>query len=117
MNEDRNNAIKMIKDKLNGKSFLSYVEIAQLTNYHPKYILKLKKDILNNNINYIHGNKNKKPVNTIPLEEEQKIVNLYKRSNASIRKFCKFYGRRSYSCIYNVLKRNGLLENKKNNIG
>lgn len=114
MNEDRNNAIKMIKDKLNCKSSLSYVDIAELTNYHPKYILKLKKDILNNNINYIHGNKNKKPVNTIPLEEEQKIVSLYKRSNASIRKFCKFYGRRSYSCIYNVLKRNGLLEDKNN---
>lgn len=114
MNEDRNNAIKMIKDKLNGKSSLSYVDIAELTNYHPKYILKLKKDILNNNINYIHGNKNKKPVNTIPLEEEQKIVSLYKRSNASIRKFCKFYGRRSYSCVYNVLKRNGLLEDKNN---
>ena len=112
MNEDRNQAIKLIKDKINGKSSLSYVDIAKLTNYHPKYILKLKKDILNNNINYIHGNKNKKPINTIPFDEEQKIVNLYKRSNASIRRFCKFYGKRSYSCVYNVLKRNGLLDNE-----
>ena len=111
MNSDRNQAIQLIKDKLNGKSTLSYVDIAKLTNYHPKYILKLKKDILTNKINYIHGNTNKKPANTIPFEEEQKIVNLYKRSNASIRKFCKFYGRRSYSCIYNVLKRNGLIDN------
>ena len=110
MDSERNQAIQLIKDKLNGKSSLSYVDIATLTNYHPKYILKLKKDILTNQINYIHGNKNKKPANTIPIEEEQKIINLYKRSNASIRKFCKFYGRRSYSCVYNVLKRNGLIE-------
>lgn len=110
MDSERNQAIQLIKDKLNGKSSLSYVDIATLTNYHPKYILKLKKDILTNQISYIHGNKNKKPANTIPIEEEQKIINLYKRSNASIRKFCKFYGRRSYSCVYNVLKRNGLIE-------
>ena len=31
-------------------------------------------------------------------------ISLYKRSNASIRQFCRFYGRRSYSCIYNVIK-------------
>lgn len=111
MSDDRTQAIQLIKDKLNNKSTLSYVDIAKLTNYHPKYILKLKKDIQTNKINYIHGNKNKKPANIIPMDEEQKIVNLYKRSNASIRKFCKFYGRRSYSCIYNVLKRNGLLDN------
>lgn len=115
MNEDRNQAIKLIKDKIDGKSLLTYVDIAKLTNYHPKYILKLKKDILNDNINYIHGNKNKKPVNTIPILEEQKIVNLYKRSNASIRRFCKFYGKRSYSCVYNVLKRNGMLDNRHSN--
>lgn len=113
MSDERNQAISLIKDKLNNKSSLSYVEIAQLTNYHPKYILKLKKDIMNNNINYVHGNKFKKHANTIPIEEEKKIVNLYKRSNASIRRFCKFYGRRSYSCIYNILKRNGLLEEEK----
>ena len=111
MDNDRNQAIQLIKDKLNGKSTLSYVDIAKLTNYHPKYILRLKKDILTDKINYIHGNTHKKPANAIPLEEEQKIINLYKRSNASIRKFCKFYGRRSYSCIYNVLKRNGLIDN------
>lgn len=109
MSEDREQAIQLIKDKLCNKSLLSYVDIARLTNYHPKYILKLKKDIINDNISYIHGNKNKKPANTIPILEEQKIVSLYKRSNASIRRFCKFYGKRSYSCIYNVLKRNGLI--------
>lgn len=110
MDSERNQAIQLIKDKIDGKSSLSYVDIAKLTNYHPKYILKLKRDIINNNFSYEHGNKNRKPINTIPLEEEQKIVNLYKRSNASIRRFCKFYGKRSYSCVYNVLKRNGLID-------
>ncbi len=113
MTEKREDAIKMIKDKLNNRSVLSYVDIANLTGYHPKYILKLKKDIINNQIKYIHGNKNRKPVNTIPIEEEKKIVDLFKRSTVSIRRFCKFYGRRSYSCIYNVLKRNGLIEKTK----
>ena len=42
-------------------------------------------------------------------EEKQKIITLYKKSNVSIRKFCKFYNKRSYSCIYNLLKENGLI--------
>ena len=54
-------------------------------------------------------------------EEKTKIINLYKRSNASIRRFCKFYGSRSYSCVYNVIKeyeekmKEGTYENKNNN--
>ena len=56
-----------------------------------------------------HGNKNRKPVNTISEEEKKYIIDLYKRSNASIRKFCKFYGKRSYSCIWHVLKEAGLI--------
>ena len=67
-------------------------------------MLKLKKEILNNEITLEHGNKNRKPVNTISDEEKKYIIDLYRRSNASIRKFYKFYGKRSYSCIYNVLK-------------
>ena len=97
-------AVKLIKRKMNKGSFLSYIEIAEITGYHPKYILKLKKDIINGNISLVHGNKNRKPVNTISDEEKAKIISLYKRSNASIRQFCKFYARRSYSCIYNIIK-------------
>ena len=97
-------AVKLIKKKLNKETFLSYIEIAEITGYHPKYILKLKKDIINNNISFEHGNKNRKPINAITEEEKNKIINLYKRSNASIRKFCKFYAKRSYSCIYNIIK-------------
>jgi hypothetical protein len=99
----------LIKDKLNKKNNLSYIQIAEMSDYHPKYILKLKRDIVNGNFKKEHGNKERKPINIIDQAEEEKICNLYKRSNASIRKFCKFYGKRSYSCVYNVLKRNNLI--------
>lgn len=92
---------------------MTYKEIAYVTNYHPKYILKLKKEILDGDIALIHGNKNKKSSKAISPEEEEKIVSLYKKSHVSVRKFCRFYGRRSYSCIYQVLRKNGLIIPKK----
>lgn len=103
-------AAKLIADKLRGKTYLTYVEIANITGYHPKYILKLKKEIQEGKIKLEHGNKNKEPVNKMTEKEKQYIINLYKRSNASVRKFCKFYNRRSYSCIYNVLKEADLID-------
>lgn len=107
--ERKDEAIALINKKLDKKSFLTYIEIAEITEYHPKYILKLKKEILDGNISLVHGNKNRKPVNAISEAEKEKIISLYKRSNASIRKFCKFYAKRSYSCVYNVI-----MEYKKN---
>ncbi len=107
-------ALRYIDEKLKKQSFLSYDEIAEITGYHPKYILKLKKDFLSGNAHIEHGNKNKIPVNKISKQEEEKIIALYKRSNASIRQFCNFYHSRSYSCIYNILKKNGLLKKDTN---
>ena len=104
-------AAKLIADKLRGKTYLTYVEIANITGYHPKYILKLKKEIVEAKIKLKHGNKNKEPINKISQKEKDYIINLYKRSNASVRKFCKFYNRRSYSCIYNILKEANLINN------
>lgn len=102
-------AVDLIKKTLNNETFLTYKEIAEITGYHPKYLLKLKKEIINNEISLEHGNKNKVPINKISDEERKKIVSLYRRSHASIRKFVKFYGTRSYSCIYNILKEEGLI--------
>lgn len=113
MEHSKITAVKLIKDKLVGKNFMTYKEIAYVTHYHPKYILKLKKEILNGSIALVHGNKNKQSSKAIPKEEEEKIVSLYKKSSVSVRKFCRFYGRRSYSCIYNILKKNGLIMSKK----
>lgn len=102
-------AVKLMKKVMSGESYLTYKEIAKLTGYHEKYLLKLKKDLENGNISFEHGNKNRKPINTITEEEKKYIISLYKRSNTSIRKFCKFYAKRSYSCIWNVLKEAGLI--------
>lgn len=103
-------AAKLIADKLRNKSYLTYKEIALITGYHPKYILKLKQEILNGTISLEHGNKNKEPINKISQKEKDYIISLYKRSNASVRKFCNFYNRRSYSCVYNILKEAGLID-------
>jgi len=106
----KHEAKKLIMDKLNDKTFLTYKEIADITGYHEKYILKLKKEILDGNFSLIHGNKDKEPINKISQKEKDYIISLYKRSNASVLKFCTFYGRRSYSCVYNILKEAGLLD-------
>ena len=105
----KSDAIDLIKRVMEGESYLTYKEIAKITGYHEKYLLKLKKDLETGNISLVHGNTNRKPKNTIPEEEKAYIISLYKRSNASIRKFCKFYKKRSYSCIWNVLKEAGLI--------
>lgn len=102
-------AVNLMQKVMNGESYLTYKEIAKITGYHEKYLLKLKKDLEKGNISFVHGNKNRKPVNTITEEEKQYIISLYKRSNASIRKFCRFYGKRSYSCIWHVLHEAGLI--------
>ena len=111
--KEKRNAVILIKKKLDGKTFMSYKEIAGITGYHPKYILKLKKEIIDGTISIEHGNMNRKPVNAISEDERKYIISLYKRSNASVKKFCNFYGKRSYSCIYNILKNEGLLKNNK----
>ena len=110
MKNKKEEAVELIQKKLNKETYLTYEEIAQITSYHPKYILKLKKEILNNEISLEHGNKNRTPINKITEEEKKYIISLYKRSHVSVRKFVKFYGKRSYSCIYNILKEAGLIK-------
>lgn len=102
-------AIDLMKKVMSGESYMTYKEIAQVTGYHEKYLLKLKKDLENGEISLVHGNTNRKPSNTITEEEREYIINLYKRSNTTIRKFCRFYAKRSYSCIWHVLKEAGLI--------
>lgn len=105
----KQDAIDLMKRTMDGESYLTYKEIANITGYHEKYLLRLKKELTNGTISVIHGNTNRKPANTITDEEKKYIINLYKRSNTSIRKFCKFYAKRSYSCIWHVLKDEGLI--------
>ena len=105
-------AIKLIEDKLNKRGFMTYCEIANVTNYHPKYILKLKEEVIKKEIKPEHGNKNRTHARALSQEEMTKIINLYRKSHVSIRKFCQFYSKRSYSCIYGVLKKNNLIKQK-----
>ena len=105
----KQDAIDLMKRVMSGESYMTYKEIAEITGYHEKYLLKLKKELEEGTISVIHGNTNRKPINTITEEEKQYIISLYKRSNASIRKFCRFYKKRSYSCIWHVLKEAGLI--------
>ena len=105
----KEDAVALMKEVMEGRSFLQYKEIAKITGYHEKYLLKLKKELEAGTIRMEHGNKNRKPKNTLPDEEREYIIDLYKRSNVSVRKFCKFYGKRSYSCIWHVLKDAGLI--------
>ena len=105
----KQDAIDLMKRVMSGESYMTYKEIAEITGYHEKYLLKLKKELEEGTISVVHGNTNRKPINTITEEEKQYIISLYKRSNASIRKFCRFYKKRSYSCIWNVLKEAGLI--------
>lgn len=104
MKKDKAKAIELISKKINNTTYLSYDEIADITGYHTKYLFKLKDAIMDGTISLKHGNKDRKPVNALTEEEKNKIISLYRRSNASIRKFCKFYNKRSYSCIYNIIK-------------
>lgn len=101
--KNKEEAIRLITKKIKNDSYLTYDEISMITGYHTKYLFKLKNDILNGNVKMTHGNKNRKPHNALSEEEILKIRQLYSRSSASIRKFCKFYGKHSYSCIYNIV--------------
>ena len=105
----KQDAVDLMKLVMNGESYLTYKEIAKITGYHEKYLLKLKKELEEGTISMVHGNTNRKPKNTITEEEKRYIIDLYKRSNTTIRKFCKFYAKRSYSCIWHVLKEAGLI--------
>lgn len=108
MEKDKKLAVRLIINKIKGKCSLTYEEIAKLSGYHCKYILKLKKDLLAGSVSFKYHRDSS--WNAISKEEEAKIVNLYKKSHVSVRKFSRFYNSRSYSCIYNVLKKNGLLD-------
>ena len=45
--EKKKEAVLLIKKKLDGQTFMTYKDIAGITGYHPKYILRLKKEIHN----------------------------------------------------------------------
>ena len=103
-------AVELIEKVLKGESY--YKEISKITGYHEKYLLKIKDELVNGTLHYEHGNSFRKPHNAISEEEKKYIIELYKRSNASIRQFSRFYKKRSYSCIWHVLHDAGLIKER-----
>ena len=61
----KQDAVDLMKKVMSGESYMTYKEIAQVTGYHEKYLLKLKKDLEKGEISLVHGNTNRKPSNTI----------------------------------------------------
>ena len=70
-------AIDLMKRVMEGDSYLTYKEIAKITGYHEKYLLKLKKDLEAGTISLVHGNTNRKPKNTITEEEKAYALKMF----------------------------------------
>ena len=53
--KNKNEVVELIKKKLNNETCLSYKDISNITGYHPKYISKLKKEIIEGTVKLEHG--------------------------------------------------------------
>ena len=83
-------AIELMKRVMSGESYLNYKEIAKITGYHEKYLLKLKKELEAGTISLVHGNTNRKPKNTISDETKNKILELRRSYEYEISNFKHF---------------------------
>ena len=77
--------VKWIERRMRNESFFTYEEIADAVGYHPKYILKLKKEIENGSVSIVHGNKNRHSQNSVPDEEKEYIIDLFKCSHFMVK--------------------------------
>ena len=68
---------KEVVDILKNKSKKTYKELSIITGYHEKSLIRLNKDIKENKVVLIHGNKNKKPHNYIDEQIKEEIVKEY----------------------------------------
>lgn len=84
----KENVIKLLKNRQ-----VSYKELASLTGYHEKSLIRLNKEIKNNNINIVHGNTGKKPHNYIDDETKKILIENYQKNNF-----------KNIKCYYNELK-------------
>ena len=96
----KESVIKLLKNRQ-----VSYKELANITGYHEKSLIRLNKEIKNNTISVIHGNKGKKPHNYIDNETKEKLIDNYKKNNyKSIKSYYnKLKGKYSYSFLCKLL--------------
>lgn len=99
----KENVIKLLKNRQ-----VSYKELANITGYHEKSLMRLNKEIKNNTINIIHGNTGKKPHNYINDETKKKLIENYQKNKfKSIKSYYnKLKGKYSYSFLCKLLPKN-----------
>lgn len=87
----------------------TFKELAQITGYHEKSLIRLNKEIKNNNISVEHGNKNKKPHNYVDENIKKAIVTMFtKRDYKNYKDFYKTFNKYSYPFICKVLRENNI---------
>lgn len=98
--------------KLLKKRNLTYKELASITGYHEKSLIRLNKDIKNNNVRLVHGNKNKKPHNYIPEKIKKEIVKTYQKGDfKSIKEYYLFLNKKySYSFLCKIIPKKEIVK-------
>jgi hypothetical protein len=87
-------ALELLKQKINGEKIISYSQIATLTGYTKVHIIRLSKEIENKDIEsmLINSNTGKPSNNSASNLEIQYILNFKKQyPNISISQFMDFY--------------------------
>ena len=75
MNKDKQKALELLKQKINGEKIISYQEIANETSYSKMQIIRLSKEIEKKDIDdlLVHGLTGKNSNNSAPDQEIEYI--------------------------------------------
>ena len=87
-------ALELLKEKINGQRILSYQQIAELSGYTKRHLIRFSKEIENKDIESMltHSNTGKPSNNSASDLELQYIINFKKQyPNISIAQFMDFY--------------------------
>lgn len=87
-------ALKLIKEKINGERIISYQQISELTGYSKRHLIRLSKEIENRDIDslLIHASTGKSPNNAASNSEIQYLKEFKKQyPNISISQFMDIY--------------------------
>ncbi len=81
MKKDKEKALNLLKQKINGEIKITYIEIEKKTNYCKRQLIRLSKEIEKKDISslLVHGLSNKPSNNSIPTKELEYIKNFKKK--------------------------------------
>ena len=94
MIKDKEKALNLLKQKLNGEIKISYVEIGKRTNYSKRQLIRLSSEIGKKDISsmLVHGLSNKPSNNSAPIQEIEYIKNFKnKYPSITISQFMDIY--------------------------